>query len=66
MHLFAQVVNHPLGRPGAHGHPRRIAGHDPSDDEDQYGETQYHEDGMDGPTNKESNETHLLLDDKHR
>ena len=54
----------PLGRPGPEGHPRGISRHDAGDDENYYGETKYHEDRMDSATCKETDESHLLLDDE--
>jgi hypothetical protein len=38
----------------SHGHPRRIAGHDPRDDKDDQGEPEKDENGMDYTTGNKS------------
>ena len=43
VHLLAQPVHDPLGRHHAHGHARRVPGHDARDDEDHHGQPQENE-----------------------
>jgi hypothetical protein len=59
VHLFTQVIYYPLGCPGAHGHPCWIARHDAGDGEDDEGESEKNENGMDYTTDDESDEPHL-------